>query len=228
MPIMQTCFGLVLSLIAPAAFFTQPIASAVVLAQSAAPAVVLAQSAPTPLVDPPRQEMQTVAPNLPVGPYLINVTGKTFVSDVFLDVAVTDNGRPAPDGTTVTFDAVPMTTGDSTPTGASPVHLSAVTAAGHAKFVPAIAAAGDWNFTLGVAGTAGDGIAPPQKVGIDPHRPQVSLTYRLSQIAIPIVTVLVLLAFFRVRHIDLERWPIGRMPARLDPGQGHERQSLAG
>src|ERR1700716_1480916 len=111
---MQTVLGLLLSLLAPAVFWAQPMS--------------------TPIVDPPRQEMQTVAPNLPVGPYLIDVTGKTFVSDVFLDVAVTENGKPAADGTTVTFDALPATSGDSTPSAANPIHLSAVTTAGHAKF----------------------------------------------------------------------------------------------
>jgi hypothetical protein len=190
------------------------------------PALIWAQPMATPIVDPPRQEMQTVVPNLLVGPYLMNVTGKTFVSDVFLDVAVTDNGKPVPDGTSVSFDAVPTPTGDSTPDGGSPVHLTAVTAAGHAKFVPDIAAAGDWNITLGAASPAGDDISPPQKVGIDPHRPQVSTTYRLSQIAIPIVTVIVLLAFFRLRHIDLEQWPIGRTQAQDDPR--YERRAAAG
>jgi hypothetical protein len=206
MQLMQTCGVLLLGLLAPAVFWAQPVS--------------------TPIVDPPRQEMQTVVPNLLVGPYLINVTGKTFVRDVFLDVAVTDNGQPVPDGTTVTFDALPTTTGNSKPDGGSPVHLTAVTAAGHAKFVPDIAAAGDWLITLSVTGPAGDGVSPPQKVGINPHRPQVSLTYRLSQIAIPIVTVIALLAFFRLRHIDLERWPIGRMQAQQDPV--HERRSLVG
>jgi hypothetical protein len=66
---------------------------------------------------------------------------------------------------------------------------------------------GDWLITLGVTGAAGDGITPPQKVGIDPHRPQVSSAFSLMQIAIPIVTVALLLAFFRLRHIELERWP---------------------
>jgi hypothetical protein len=64
--------------------------------------------------------------------------------------------------------------------------------------------------TLGVKGAAGGGITKPQKVGIDPHRPQVSIAYRLSQIAIPIVTVALLLAFFQLRRIELERWPDGR------------------
>src|SRR5712691_9289499 len=135
---MQIMF--LLSLIIPSVFWAQP--------TSVAPGVLFAQSASAPIVDPPRQQMQTVAPNLIVGPYLMNVTGKTFVSDVFLDVALTDNGQSAPDGTTVTFDALPVTSGDSVPTGASPVHLTAVTAAGHAKLVPDIAAAGDWLITL--------------------------------------------------------------------------------
>ena len=67
--------------------------------------------------------------------------------------------------------------------------------------------------TLGVKGAAGDGITTPQKVGIDPHRPQVSTAYRLSQIAIPIVTVAMLLALFQLRHIELVRWPIGHASA---------------
>src|SRR6266849_3342019 len=107
MHIMQTCGVRLLGLVAPAVFFAQPMSA--------------------PIVDPPRQEMQTVAPNLIVGPYLMNVTGKTFVRDVFLDVALTDNGKSAPDGTTVTFEALPVTSGDSVPTGANPVHLTAVT-----------------------------------------------------------------------------------------------------
>src|SRR6266852_6327496 len=88
------------------------------------PAVVLAQSTVTPIVDPPRQQMQTVVPNLLVGPYLLNVTGKTFASDVFLDVAVTQNGRPVADGTTVRFAAAPITAGDSIPDGGSPGDLT--------------------------------------------------------------------------------------------------------
>jgi hypothetical protein len=91
-----------------------------------------------------------------------------------------------------------------------PIHLTAVTSAGHAKLVPNITAAGDWLITLGVTGPAGDDASPAQKVGVDPRRPQVSDWYRVSQIAIPIVTVIVLLGFFRLRHIELERWPIAR------------------
>src|SRR5260370_35649041 len=105
---------------------------------------LMAQPMTAPIVDPPRQQMQTVVPNLVVGPYLLNVTGKTFASDVFLDVAVADNGQPVPDGTTVTFAAAPLTTGDSIPDGATPVDLPAVTTAGHAKFVPDMTTNGDW------------------------------------------------------------------------------------
>ena len=72
----------------------------------AAPVVVWAQPMSTPIVDPPRQQMQTVVPNLEVGAYLMNVTGKTFAGDSFLDVAVTDNGTPVADGTTVSLSAV--------------------------------------------------------------------------------------------------------------------------
>jgi hypothetical protein len=168
----------------------------------------------TPIVDPPRQQMQSVIPNLLVGPYLLNVTGKTFVSDVFLDVDVTDNGHPIPDGTTVTFAAAPTTTGDSAPDGGISVDLAAVTTGGHAKFVPDLAASGDWLITLGVTGPAGDSVTAPQKVGIDPRRPPDTPAYSLSQIAIPIVTVVVLLRVFRLRHIDLEQEPIDRRHAR--------------
>src|SRR5260370_35580780 len=127
MHIMQTCGVSLLGLVAPAVFFAQPMT--------------------TPIVDPPRQEMQTVAPNLLVGPYLMNVTGKTFVSDVFLDVAVTHNGQPGPDGKRGTFDTLPMTTGDSTPDGGTPVHLTGGTPPGHAKFVAAIAPPAGWTHT---------------------------------------------------------------------------------
>src|SRR6266436_415786 len=127
------------------------------------PAVVLAQSTVTPIVDPPRQEMQTVEPNLLVGPYLLNVTGKTFAGDVFLDVAVTDNGSPVADGTTVTFSAVPTVTGGSAPDGVSPVDLTTMTSAGHAKLVPAITADGDWLVTFGVSGATGVVNSAPQK-----------------------------------------------------------------
>jgi hypothetical protein len=75
-----------------------------------------------------------------------------------------------------------------------------------------LAVAGDWLITLGATGPAGDGVTTPQRVGIDPHRPQDSPAYSLSQIAIPIVTVLLLLGFFRLRRIDLEQRPIGRIP----------------
>src|SRR5260221_10079229 len=94
-----------------------------------APAVVWAQPMSAPIVDPPRQQIQTVVPNLLVGPYLLNVTGKTFAGDVFLDVAVTNHGQSVPDGTAVTLTAEPTTTGDSVPDGGSPVHLTAVTTA---------------------------------------------------------------------------------------------------
>ena len=197
--IMQIFYGSFLALVAPALFWAQAMSASA-----------------TPIVDPPRQEMQSVIPNLVVGPYLLNVTGKTFASDVFLDVQVTDNGHAIPDGTTVTFAATPTTAGDSAPDGGIPVDLTAVTTAGHAKFVPDLAAAGDWLITLGVTGPAGDGVTTPQRVGIDPHRPQVSQAYRLSQIAIPIITVAVLLVFFRLRHIDLEQQPIDRLHARED------------
>lgn len=43
--------------------------------------------------------------------------------------------------------------------------------------------------TLSVTGAAGDSITPPQKVGIDPHRPPDTLAYALSQMAMPIVMV---------------------------------------
>src|SRR2546421_10753375 len=107
MPIIRMCFGFVLALVGPAVVWAQPIS--------------------TPLVDPPRQQMQSVVPNLLVGPYLLNVSGKTFAGDSFLDVAVTDNGSPVADGTTVTLDAVPTTTGDSQPDAASPIDLMATT-----------------------------------------------------------------------------------------------------
>ena len=198
MQIMHMCCGLLMGVLAPVMYWAQPIAA--------------------PIVDPPRQQMQTVVPNLRVGAYLLNVTGKTFASDVFLDVAVTDEGQPVPDGTTVTFAAAPMTAGDSIPDGGSPVDLTAVTAAGHAKFAPDLTANGDWLVTLGVTGRAGDGITPAQKVGIEPHRPADSPASSLSQMAIPVVTVILLLAFFRLRHIELERWPIGRAHAKKNPG----------
>src|SRR5260221_1241334 len=155
---------------------------------------LIAQSMSAPIVDPPRQQMQMVVPNLVVGPYLLNVTGKTLVSDVFLDVAVADNGQPVPDGTTVTLVAAPITTGDSIPDGGSPVDLTAITRAGHAKFVPDLSVDGDWLLTLGVSGPAGQSATTtPQKVAIDPHRPQVAPAYTASQVAIPIITVIPLL-----------------------------------
>ena len=187
MQILQAGFGLVLSLFSPALFW--------------------AQAMPAPIVDPPRQQMQTVAPNVLVGPYLVNVTGKTFVSDVFLDIAITDNGQAVADGTTVTFDAVPTRSGDSVPDGGGPVHLTTVTNAGHAKLAPDLASAGDWLITLSVTGRAGDATSAPLKVGIDPHRPPDTLPYIISMIALPIVSVIILVAFFRLRHVELERWP---------------------
>jgi hypothetical protein len=182
-------------------------------------------AAPAPMVDPPRQEMQSVIPNLVVGPYLLNVTGKTFQSDVFLDVQVTDNGHSVPDGTTVTFAAAPTTTGDSAPDGGTPVDLTAVTTGGHAKFVPDLAASEDWLIMLSVTGPAGDGVTTPQKVGIDPHRPQDSQAYGISLVAIPIVTVLLLLGLFRLRGIDLEQRPVGRIHAR-ENGAREQRQPV--
>jgi len=201
MQIIQACGGFLLSLIVPLLFWGQAV--------------------PATIVDPPRQEMQTVAPNVPVGPYLMNITGKTFVNDVFLDVALTAKGQAVPDGTTVTFDAVPTKGGDATLVGAPP-HVTAVTKAGHAKLVPLIAAGGDWAVTITVAGPAGNGTAAVAKMGVDTHSPPASLAYRLSQLAIPIVTVILLLAFFRVRHIDLERRPINRTQTHegLAAGQG--------
>src|SRR5438270_13777706 len=151
MQIMRMCCGIFLALAAPVVVFAQPMS--------------------TPIVDPPRQQMQTVVPNLLVGPYLLNVTGKTFADDVFLDVAVTDNGSPVPDGTTVTFSAVPAVTGGSAPDGGSPVDLTTTTSAGHAKVVPPITADGDWLVTFGVSGAAGVVSSSPQKIGVDPHRP---------------------------------------------------------
>jgi hypothetical protein len=136
------------------------------------------------------------------------------------DLSVAVGGPPA------LLDGVRITNSGSLPSVYRVFHLTAVTAAGHATFVPDITTAGDWDFTLSVTGPAGPAISPPQKLGIDPHRPQVSLTYRLSQIAIPFVTVIVLLGFFRLRHIDLERWPIRGMQAQMDPG--HERRSVVG
>src|SRR5260221_7888532 len=97
MQIMQTCCGFLLSLIAPL--------------------LVWGQATPAPIVDPPRQQMQTVAPNVLVGSYLMNVTGKTFVNDTFLDVALSAKGTSVPDGTTVTFDAVPPKSDQGTTLG---------------------------------------------------------------------------------------------------------------
>ena len=36
------------------------------------------------------------------------------------------------------------------------------------------------------------------------------LLFSIASIATPIVAVVVLLALFRMRHIELERWPAGR------------------
>jgi hypothetical protein len=71
-------------------------------------------------------------------------------------------------------------------------------------------APGDWMITLGVTGAAGPVTATPLKLSIDPHRPPDSPTYALSSLALPIVTVIVLLAFLRLRHVELEQWPTGR------------------
>ena len=197
MQFVQLSFTLLFGLVAPGLFSAQPMSA--------------------PIVNPPRQQMQTVIPNLLVGPYLLNVTGKTFAGDVFLDVAVTVKGQPVPDGTSITLAADPTTTGDSIPAGGSPVDMTAATAAGHARFIPDIPSDGDWMITLSVAGAGGDDITPAQKVGIDPHRPADTLVYALSMIAIPIVTVTLLVVFFSLRHIELERWP-------ADP-KGRPRQS---
>jgi len=198
MQIMQWCCGFLLGLIAPALLWGQAI--------------------PATISDPPRQEMQTVAPNVLVGPYLMNVTGKTFVNDTFLDVALTDKGQPVPDGTVVTFDAAPPKSGKINPLGSAvvppsgtPIHLTAVTTAGHTKLVPPIDVEGNWGFTIMVAGAAGSGTTTtPLQMGVDPHSPPASLSYQLVQIAIPIVSVVLLLAFFRLRHIELERRPISQ------------------
>lgn len=198
MQIMQTCCGFLLSLIVPA--------------------LLWGQAMPAPIVEPPRQQMQTVAPNVRIGPYLMNVTGKTFVNDVFLDVALTANGQPVPDGTSVTLDAVPLKDdapslvgGTPAPPSGTPAHLTAVTKAGHAKLVPPLDVEGDWSLTMMVTGPAGNGTTTtPLKMGVDPHSPPASLNYRLSQLAIPIVTVVLLLAFFRLRRIELERRPSDR------------------
>src|SRR5260370_13477278 len=125
----------------------------------AVPAVVFAQPTSTPIVGPPRQQMQSVVPNLPVGPYLLNVTGKTFAGDAFLDVAVTDNGTPVADCTPVILSAVPTTSGDSQPDAGSPPDLTSTTSPGHAKFVPTIPPPGVWTLTLGP--TAPPRPAPP-------------------------------------------------------------------
>jgi hypothetical protein len=209
MQIIQMCCSVVVGFIGP-----------LLVAAQAMPA------APAPIADPPRQEMQTVVPNLREGPYLVNVTGKTFVSDVFLDVVVSEiNGQAVPEGTTVTFDAVPETSGDSIPVSGQVVNLTALTTAGHAKFVPDIAANGDWLMTWSVAGPAGDGTMTPQRVGIDPHRPPVSTAYRLSQIALPIVTAVLLLALFQLRRVELEQWPLGRGQTKHAP-ELHSREAV--
>ena len=174
------------------------------------PAVALAQPTATPIANPPRQQMQTVVPNLLVGPYLLNVTGKTFAGDVFLDVAVTDNGSPVADGTTVTFSAVPTVTGGSAPDGGSPVDLTTMTSAGHAKLVPPIIADGDWVVTFGVSGAAGVVSSSPQTIGVDPHRPPDTFAFAVTSVATPIITLILLLAAFQLRHIALEQWPPGR------------------
>ena len=60
MPITSIFYGFLVALVAPAFFWGQAM-----------------QASATPIVDPPRQQMQSVIPNLVVGPYLLNVTGKT-------------------------------------------------------------------------------------------------------------------------------------------------------
>jgi hypothetical protein len=163
--------------------------------------------------------MQTVVPNLLVEPYLLNVTGKTFAGDVFLDVAVTDNGSPVADGTTVTFSAVPTVTGGSAPDGGSPVVLTTLTSAGHAKLVPPIIADGDWVVTFGVSGAAGAISSSPQTIGVDPHRPPDTFAFAVISLATPIITVILFLTAFQVRHIALEQWPPGRERVRANGSQ---------
>ena len=190
------------------------------------PAVALAQSTVTPIVDPPRQQMQTVVPNLLVGPYLLNVTGKTFAGDVFLDVAVTDNGSLVADGTTVTFSAVPTVTGGSAPDGGSPVDLTTLTSAGHARVVPPITADRDWLVTFGVSDARGVVSSSPQTIGVDPHRPPDTFAFAMISLAAPIITVILSLAAFQLRHIALEQWPPGRERVRAN-GARRTRSSAA-
>lgn len=203
MHIMHACGSFLFSLIVPALLWMQ--------------APIAASATPATISEPPRQQMQTVAPNVPIGPYFMFITGKTFVDDVFFDIALSAGGHPVPDGTTVTLDAAPpldkqTARADGTPqsTGGTPVHLTATTLAGHAKFAPALDTEGDWRLTVLVEGPAGKGTTMPLQVGVDPHSPPASLFYRLSQLAIPIVSLFVLLIFFRLRHITLERRPTDR------------------
>ncbi len=77
-----------------------------------------------------------------------------------------------------------------------------------------------------VAGPAGDRTATPQRMGIDPHRPQVSTALRLSQIALPLLTVVLLVALSRLRHLELEQWPVG--PGQTPPAPERQRREAVG
>src|SRR5205807_7714967 len=85
-----------------------------------------------------------------------------------------------------------------------------MTSAGHAKLVPPITADGDWLVTFGVSGPAGVVSSSPQTIGVDPHRPPDTFAFAVTSLAAPIITVILLLAAFQLRHIALEQWPSGR------------------
>jgi hypothetical protein len=166
------------------------------------------------IVDPPRQEIQTISPNLLVGSYLVNVMGTTYAYDVFVDAEVSDHGQPIADGSTVTFDAVPATSRDADAASGRLVHLVASTSGGHAKFLSQALDNGDWLMTWSVVGPAGAGSSSPQKVGIDPRHPSESMTSKVATAASPLVVVILLLAFFSARHVALVQRPSVRAPAQ--------------
>lgn len=145
------------------------------------------------------------------GPYLLTVQGERFIDKAYVEIDIFYGTQQVSPETVVTVRAEPQRVSD---VGA---HNAEETAQGKGraatftaeyrdgKFVVAplsLDATGLWLLTVSVDGEQGEG-ATAFQVRVYPRKPDAPIMFNLTNIGVPVVTLIALLGFVRWRRIPL-------------------------